>query len=175
MLNMFRALLCPSSGAHGYSADYHIGRSVLGLLPAPNFQPTATQEPDGPCGNQHYSLELLMIGLAVPETCWAYHKYNKTISSIYLVLILRLSFFWCLQPARGTDHSAPCCAKIKNKWGLYVSSHHTPPWCGQRQLFTLCLNLKRSIGGYSLLEMIIHMDVRTVFFVLAALWRRVLW
>ena len=29
---MFRALLCPSSGAHDYSADYHIGRLVLGLL-----------------------------------------------------------------------------------------------------------------------------------------------
>jgi len=29
---MFRALLCPSSGAHDYSADYHIDRPVLGLL-----------------------------------------------------------------------------------------------------------------------------------------------
>ena len=31
-LNMFRALLCSSSGAHDYSADYHMGRPVLGLL-----------------------------------------------------------------------------------------------------------------------------------------------
>jgi len=31
-LNMFRALLCPSSGAHDYSADYHMGCPVLGLL-----------------------------------------------------------------------------------------------------------------------------------------------
>ena len=60
-------------------------------LPAPNFQPTATQEADGPFGNQHYSRELLMMGITVPETCWAYHKYNKTISGIYLVLILPLS------------------------------------------------------------------------------------
>ena len=29
---MFRALLCPSSGAREYDADYHIGRFVLGLL-----------------------------------------------------------------------------------------------------------------------------------------------
>jgi len=29
---MFRALLCPSSGARDYAADYHIGRIVLGLL-----------------------------------------------------------------------------------------------------------------------------------------------
>ena len=50
MLNMFRAVL-------------------RGRLPAPNFQQTATQEPDGPCGNQHYSRELLMMGIEVPETC----------------------------------------------------------------------------------------------------------
>ena len=31
-LNMFRAILCPSSGAHDYGADYHMGRPVLGLL-----------------------------------------------------------------------------------------------------------------------------------------------
>jgi len=31
---MFRALLCPSSGARDYDVDYHIGRFVLGLLEA---------------------------------------------------------------------------------------------------------------------------------------------
>ena len=31
-LNMFRALLYPSSGARDYDVDYHIGRFVLGLL-----------------------------------------------------------------------------------------------------------------------------------------------
>ena len=81
---MFRALLCPSSGAHDYSADYHMSRPVLGLLlvgsyslhpghlsslPAPNFQPTATQERDGQCGNLHYSRQLLMMDVVVPETC----------------------------------------------------------------------------------------------------------
>jgi len=35
-----------------------------------------------------------MMGIVVPETCWAYNKYNKTVSSIYLVLILQLSQ-WC--------------------------------------------------------------------------------
>ena len=29
---MFRALLCPSSGAHDYNVDYHVGRLVLGFL-----------------------------------------------------------------------------------------------------------------------------------------------
>ena len=29
---MFRALLCPSSGARDYNVDYHIGHFVLELL-----------------------------------------------------------------------------------------------------------------------------------------------
>jgi len=29
---MFRALLCPSSGARDYAVDYRIGHIVLGLL-----------------------------------------------------------------------------------------------------------------------------------------------
>jgi len=47
----------------------HIVLLHLSSLPAPNFQPTATQERDAQCGNQHYSRELLMMGIAVPETC----------------------------------------------------------------------------------------------------------
>jgi hypothetical protein len=31
-LNMFRASQCPSSGAHDYNADYHLGRLVLRFL-----------------------------------------------------------------------------------------------------------------------------------------------
>jgi hypothetical protein len=78
---MFRALLCPSSGARDYDVDYHIGRFVLGLLyvggevrlgwssvrvagsslPAPNLQHTANQERNDQCGNQHHSRELLMM------------------------------------------------------------------------------------------------------------------
>jgi len=30
-----------------------------------------------------------MMGIVVPETYWAYKKYNKTISGIYLVFILQ--------------------------------------------------------------------------------------
>ena len=57
-----------------YNVDYHIGRFDL--------QPTATQERNDQCDNQHYSRELLMMGIVVPETCWAYKKYNKIISGI---------------------------------------------------------------------------------------------
>jgi hypothetical protein len=71
------------------AVGYSIQPGHLPSLPTSNFEPTATQEPDGPFGNQYYSRELLMMGIAVPETCWAYHKYNKIISSIYLVLIVQ--------------------------------------------------------------------------------------
>jgi len=41
-------------------------------LPAPNLQPTANQERNDQCGNQHHSRELLMMDIVVLETCWAY-------------------------------------------------------------------------------------------------------
>jgi len=53
---MFRAPLCPSSGAHD------------GILPALNLHPATTREPDVLCGNQRYRRELLMMGIMVPET-----------------------------------------------------------------------------------------------------------
>jgi len=36
---------------------------------APNLQPTANQEQNDQCGNQHHSRELLIMGTVVPETC----------------------------------------------------------------------------------------------------------
>jgi len=72
---MFRALLCPSSGARDYNVDYHIGRQAslqpghYSSLTAPNLQHTANQERNDQCGNQHYIRELLMMGIVVPETC----------------------------------------------------------------------------------------------------------
>ena len=91
-VNRFRALLCPSSGAPDYDVDYHVGRSVLGLLyvggkvrsglqaeslqpghysslNAPYLQHTANQERYDQRGNQHHSRELLMMGIVMPETC----------------------------------------------------------------------------------------------------------
>ena len=51
-------------------------------LTALNLQPTANQERNDQRGNQHHSRELLMMGTVVPETCWAYKKYNKIKSGI---------------------------------------------------------------------------------------------
>ena len=61
---MFRALLCLSSGARFSLQPEHYSS-----ITAPNLQPTANQERNDQCGNQHYSHELLMMGIAVPETC----------------------------------------------------------------------------------------------------------
>jgi len=94
---MFRALLCPSSGARDYDVNYHIGRIVLGLLyvggevqlgwsgvklkclslqpghysslTAPNLQHTANEERYDQCGNQQHSRELLMMDTIMLETC----------------------------------------------------------------------------------------------------------
>jgi len=43
-----------------------------------------------------------MIGIIVPETCWAHKKYNKIISGIYLVFILQLLRFLSL--VNGIDN-----------------------------------------------------------------------
>jgi len=67
---MFRALLCPSSGAHDYNVDYHcLYPGHYSSISASNLQPTANQEREDQSGNQHYSRELLMMGIVVPETC----------------------------------------------------------------------------------------------------------
>ena len=87
-LNIFRALLCPSSEDRDYDVVYHIGRVVLGLLyvggkvqlgwsgvgiagsstTAPYLQHTANQELYDQCGNEHHNRELLMMGIVMPET-----------------------------------------------------------------------------------------------------------
>ena len=57
-------------------------RVAARILLQPNLQPPANQERNDQCGNQHHSRELLMMGIVMPETCWAYKKYNKIISGI---------------------------------------------------------------------------------------------
>ena len=90
---MFRALLCPSSGARdvggkvqlGWSSVRAAGSSLsLSLQPGhhsnltvPHLQHTANQERRDQCGKKHNSRELLMMGIVMLETCWAYKKHNK--------------------------------------------------------------------------------------------------
>ena len=68
-------------------------------LTASNLQHTENQERNDQCGNQHPSRELLMMGTVVPETFWAYKKYNKIISGIYLVF-----YSTVISDARSNKH-----------------------------------------------------------------------
>jgi len=113
---MFRALLCPSSGARDYDVDYHIGRVVLGLLyaggkvrlgwssvwaagfnlqprhysnlTAPYLQHTINQERHDQCGNQHRSRELLMMGIVISR--WFF--YSSVITMMHGPINIRSAF-----------------------------------------------------------------------------------
>ena len=120
MLNMFRALLFPSSGAwdcmcvllpHMVCSAWLlvVGGQVQGsrlwvqeerccttavavvqhpsswthsLLSCTWPPATSNQALHTIGGNNTHSLEHLMMGIEVPETCWAYHKCNKAFSNI---------------------------------------------------------------------------------------------
>jgi len=56
---------CPDRGMY---SCYSLLSGHSSILPALNFQPAATREPDGLCGNQRHRRELLMMGIMVPET-----------------------------------------------------------------------------------------------------------
>jgi len=68
------SLLCFSQQPGHYSS-----------LTAPNLQHTANQERNYQCVVPHHSRELLMMGIVMPETCWASKNYNKIVSGIWLV------------------------------------------------------------------------------------------
>jgi len=84
LLNMFRPLLCPSSGA-GQTAvaesgfrmnmDVEVFSVVVGLLvPLANRPRLRTLPPPHSYGNQILKRQfdlLLMMGMVMPETCWA--------------------------------------------------------------------------------------------------------
>jgi len=69
----------PMAGSFGLAVNLRVPKEagvVSGLqtghyssLPAPNLQHTANHERNDQCDNQHYSRELLMMGIVVPETC----------------------------------------------------------------------------------------------------------
>ena len=51
-----------------FRAGFSLHHRHYSSLTAPNLQPTANQERNDQCGNQHYSREFLMMGIVVPET-----------------------------------------------------------------------------------------------------------
>ena len=56
--------------------------------PAPDLQQPATKASHTIGGNNTYILELLLMGIEVPETCFAYYKCNKPFIGIWLVFLL---------------------------------------------------------------------------------------
>jgi len=63
----FIALLIGST-CFGHYYAHHQEPGHYSSLTAPNLQHTANQERNDQCGNQHYSRELLMMGIVMPET-----------------------------------------------------------------------------------------------------------
>jgi len=70
------------SGVRVAGSSFSLQPGHHSSLTAPNLQPTANQERNDQCGNQHHSREFLMMGIIMPETFSAYKKYNKITSGI---------------------------------------------------------------------------------------------
>ena len=96
MLNMFRAIPCPSSGARDYYTD---GRCLWYLVlwfsrcrydvELKVMCPVCRQQPANRTHNHLYNtLELLMMGMVLPETCWACNKICNKYHLLHLVGIL---------------------------------------------------------------------------------------
>ena len=93
---MFRAILCPSSGAREYYTD---GRCLwylllwfsscrygveLGVM----FPVCRLQQQPANRTHLYNTLELLMMGIVLPETCWACNKICNKYHLLHLVGIL---------------------------------------------------------------------------------------
>jgi len=59
---------CPGCRLKHEESCFSLQPGHYSSLSAPNHKPTANQDRNGQCGNQHYSSELLMMGIVVPET-----------------------------------------------------------------------------------------------------------
>ena len=82
LLNMFRAPLCQSPGAQ----EYYTVVAACGISCC-DFQVVVLVWSWGLCVHRHQllynTLELLMLGIVVPETCWASNKIcNKNLCCI---------------------------------------------------------------------------------------------
>ena len=154
LLNMFRAPLCPSSGAREYytggrclwylvlwfsSCQYCVELRVM--CPGCSLQtghitlsstPCRQLENQGPntTGSNHlYNiLELLMMGIMVPETCWASNKFcnkNSFVASSWHFILFSLVYIRISQFILNSC-SMPC---------VYVEKSNVPlikitcPYC----------------------------------------------
>jgi hypothetical protein len=104
LLNMFRALLCPSSGARqtavaasGFSMDVEVevfstGVGLLVTNRLTDWPRLRTLPPPHPYGNQRLQRQfdvLLMMGIIMSETCWA-----ATVWQSNKILLLIVASSW---------------------------------------------------------------------------------
>jgi hypothetical protein len=90
LLNVFRAPLCPSSGPREYyTGGCCLWYLVLWFSTPHHTDNLKTKAPNTTCSNHLYNtLELLMIGIVVPETCRASNKICNKNHLLHLVGIL---------------------------------------------------------------------------------------
>ena len=89
LLNMFQALLCPSSGAREYYTSGNCPQTGHTTLSSTPYRQLENQAPNTTGTNHLYNtLELLMMGIMVPETCWASNKFCNINHLLHVVGIL---------------------------------------------------------------------------------------
>ena len=110
-LNMFRALLCPLSGARDYDVVYHIGRVVFGLLyvggemrlgwssvrvAGPSTSYSITVRPFDTVGQAIRNPIFTTMFKSHPphHTLFPYHLFWYFIPNIYIYM--RVCVFWCI-------------------------------------------------------------------------------
>ena len=103
MLNKFRPILCPSSGARECYIDgrclwylvlwfsgCRYGVELKVMCPVCSLQTGHITKAPNTTGSHHLynTLELLMMGIVLPETCWACNKVCNKYHLLHLVGIL---------------------------------------------------------------------------------------
>jgi len=100
MLNMFRTLINPSSGAcdfpvlspHGLCVLVSMCVGVSVTQPHRNSNTHWTKNNTTNVVIQQNSRKLLMMDILMSETCWAHKKWNKIASDVKLVLYSSITF-----------------------------------------------------------------------------------
>jgi hypothetical protein len=86
VLNMFRTLIYPSSGACGCAAEASACKTnTTQNQPHQSSNTQRTENKTTDVVIQQHSRKLLMMDILMSETCWAHKKWNKITSDIKLV------------------------------------------------------------------------------------------
>ena len=134
LLNMFRAPLCPSSGLCVRFAGCCCSRPQTGNITLSSTPYRQLENQSTKYDRQHHlynTLELLMMGIMVPETCWASNKICNKNHLLHLVGILCPHIN---DDARSKPHKILCCLSVAShrfqnvllvwKWFLGSTAFH---------------------------------------------------